>query len=83
MKDNTKYSRCIAPLHGLAYATPSLVAIAARKIYPHRIQIVDPEKERSRQWGSDIGAIRRLLEGIGPEDVIDEVLGSSGVEAPL
>ncbi|RDL39559.1 Uncharacterized protein BP5553_03899 [Venustampulla echinocandica] len=78
-----KLTKCIAPLHGLSYATPSLVAIAARKIYPHRIQIVEPEKERSRQWGSDVGAVRTLLEGIGPEDVIDEVLGSSGVEAPL
>jgi hypothetical protein len=78
-----KLARCLAPLHGLAYATPSLVALAARKIYLHRIQIVKPEKERSMQWGSDLDAVATLLEGIGAEDVIEDVLGSYGVEAPL
>jgi len=78
-----KLIRCLAPLHGLAYATPSLVALATRKIYLHRIQIVKPEKERSMQWGSDLEAVATLLEGVGAEDVIEDVLGSSGAEAPL
>jgi MoxR-like ATPase len=78
-----KLTRCLAPFHGLDYATPSLVALAARKIYLHRIQIVKPEKERSMQWGSDVDAVATLLEGIGAEDVIEDVLGSSGAEAPL
>lgn len=80
---NIDKSRCLAPLHNLTYATPSLIALAARKIYLHRIQIVRPENERSMQWGSDLDAISALLEGIGPEDVIEEVLGSAGAEAPL
>jgi len=61
--------------------TPSLVALAARKIYPHRIAITAPEDERSMQYGSDLTAITALLEGITPEAVIEEVLAA--VEAPL
>lgn len=76
-------SRCLVPLHDLTYATPSLMALAARKIYLHRIHIVKPEKERSMQWGSDLNAIKTLLEGIGAEDVIEDVLGITGAEAPL
>ncbi|KAF7916851.1 hypothetical protein BELL_0620g00030 [Botrytis elliptica] len=78
-----KLVRCLAPLHGLPYATPSLIALAARKIYLHRIEIVSPERERSMQWGSDLDAIREMLDGIGPEEVIEDVLGSAGAEAPL
>lgn len=33
-------ARCLAPLNGLDFVTPSLVAIAARKVYPHRIDLV-------------------------------------------
>ena len=75
--------RCLPPLHNLAYATPSLIALAARKIYPHRIHIVQPEKERSLQWGSDLDAVAAMLEDIRAEDVIEDVLGISGAEAPL
>ncbi|TVY71344.1 hypothetical protein LSUE1_G008451 [Lachnellula suecica] len=78
-----KLARCLAPLHNLSYATPSLIALAARKIYPHRIHIVKPEKERSMQWGSDVDAIAALLDGIGAEDVIEDALGTVGAETPL
>jgi hypothetical protein len=78
-----KLTRSLAPLHDLSYATPSLVALAARKIYLHRIHIVKPEEERSMQWGSDLDAVTTLLEDIGPEDVIEDILGSSGAETPL
>lgn len=61
--------------------TPSLVALAARKVYLHRIQIVSPEKERSMQWGSELAAIKTLLHDFGPEDVIEEVLDM--VAAPV
>jgi hypothetical protein len=71
----------LAPLHGLTYITPSLVALAARKIYAHRIVITSPERERSMQWGSSLEAVKAVLEGVTPEDVIEEVLQS--VEAPL
>ena len=71
----------LAPLHGLDYVSPSLVALAARKIYPHRIIITSPENERSMQWGSSLEAVKAVLEGVTVEDVIEEVLQS--VEAPL
>ncbi|KAL8768886.1 MAG: hypothetical protein Q9209_004940 [Squamulea sp. 1 TL-2023] len=73
--------RCLAPLHGLDYVTPSLVAIAARKIYPHRIILTIPERDRSLQYGSDLAAVRAALEGVTPESIIEDVLVS--VEAPL
>ncbi|KAI1414531.1 hypothetical protein F5Y13DRAFT_158736 [Hypoxylon sp. FL1857] len=74
-------SKCLAALHGLDYVTPSLVGLAVKKVYPHRIRIVTPERERSMQWGSDLAAVEALLEGVNAEYVIEEVLGL--VEAPL
>ncbi|KAL9116944.1 MAG: hypothetical protein Q9187_006523 [Circinaria calcarea] len=73
--------QCLAPLHNLEYVTPSLVALAARKIYRHRITIVAPEHERSMQYGSDLTAVAALLEGVTAEQVIEEVLAM--VEVPL
>jgi MoxR-like ATPase len=74
-------SKYLAPLHGLDYVTPSLVALAARKIYPHRIIIAAPEMERSMQWGSELDAVRVLLDEVTPESVIAVVLNT--VETPL
>ncbi|OTB18093.1 hypothetical protein K445DRAFT_55665 [Daldinia sp. EC12] len=73
--------KCLAALHGLDFVTPSLVALAVKKIYPHRIRIAAPGQERSMQWGSDLSAIEALLEGMDAEYVIEDVL--SIVEAPL
>ncbi|KAI0376658.1 hypothetical protein F5Y04DRAFT_266019 [Hypomontagnella monticulosa] len=76
-----KLARCLAALHGLDYVTPSLVALAVKKVYPHRIRISPPERERSMQWGSDLAAVEALLDGVDAEYVIEDVLGM--VEAPL
>ncbi|KAI9763293.1 MAG: hypothetical protein M1840_000775 [Geoglossum simile] len=73
--------QCLAPLHSLTYVTPSLVGLAARKVYPHRILVATPETERSMQWGSDYNAVAAMLEGITPDEIVDEVL--SMVEVPL
>jgi hypothetical protein len=74
--------RSMAVLHGLDYVTPALVVLALRKIYLHRIRIVrDPSKERSVQWGSEVAAIEQLLEGVGPEEVMEEVVEL--VDAPV
>ncbi|KAK3984804.1 hypothetical protein QBC44DRAFT_336370 [Cladorrhinum sp. PSN332] len=73
-------AKSLAPLHGLDYVTPSLIALAAKKAYLHRLKVVDsPEKERSVQWGSDVAAVEILLDGIGPEDIIEDVLGMVAV----
>lgn len=73
--------RCLAALHRLDFVTPALVGLAARKVYLHRIQLTPPEKERSMQWGSKLEAVEALLEDIGSEDVIEDVLGM--VTAPV
>ncbi|MCJ1363571.1 hypothetical protein MMC16_002678 [Acarospora aff. strigata] len=73
--------RCLAPMHSLTYVTPSLVALAARKVYPHRIYVTSPQNERSMQYGSELAAVTAMLEGITPELIIDEVL--TAVEVPL
>jgi MoxR-like ATPase len=74
-------SHALAPLHGLSYVSPSLVALAARKVYPHRIVLEHPENERTMMWGSDVRAVRALLEGLTVDEVIEDVLGN--VEMPL
>ncbi|KAG6038519.1 hypothetical protein E4U41_004136 [Claviceps citrina] len=76
-----KLTRCLASLHSLDYVTPALVGLAARKTYLHRIRVTAPEDERSLQWGSDLRAVAALLDGVGPEQVIDDVL--SIVTAPI
>lgn len=76
-----KLMRCLAPLHKLDYVTPALVGLAARKVYLHRIRITAPEKERSMQWGSKLEAVEAMLEDVGPEEVIEDVLEM--VTAPL
>jgi hypothetical protein len=68
-------------LHGIDYVTPSLVSLAARKIYPHRLVITTPENERSTQWGSSVEAVAELLDGITVDDVVEDVLQT--VQAPL
>ncbi|EME85265.1 uncharacterized protein MYCFIDRAFT_210187 [Pseudocercospora fijiensis CIRAD86] len=74
-------SMALASLHGLDYVSPSLVALAARKIYPHRLVLATEKTERSLLWGSDPRAIRHLMQTVTVEDAIENVLGS--VEAPL
>lgn len=77
----TWMSSILPCLHGLNYIPPSLVTLAVRKVFAHRIVIATPETERSMQWGSDRGAVEEALEGMTPERVIEEVLAS--VEVPL
>jgi len=74
-------SHVLAPLHGLSYVSPSLVSLAARKVYPHRIVLAHPENERTIMWGSDVRAVRAFMEGLTVEDVVEDVLGN--VEMPL
>jgi len=35
------------------------------------------------QWGSDLDVVKELLEEVGPEEVIEDILGTSGPEVPL
>lgn len=74
-------SRCLASLHGLDYVTPSIVALAAKKVYRHRIIVASPEEDRSLLYGSDEAAVSKLLKGVNPDIIIENVLGD--IEAPL
>lgn len=60
--------------------SPSLVVLAAKKAYLHRIEIVQPQNERSLQWGSDLEAVTEILNGVGAEEVIDDAIET--VEVP-
>lgn len=73
--------RCLAPLHGIDYLTPSLIALAAKKVYRHRIVLAAPEDDRSLQYGSDPNAVFQLLKDATSDTIIDSVIGE--VEAPL
>ncbi|KAJ6789705.1 hypothetical protein PWT90_00569 [Aphanocladium album] len=73
--------RNLAPLHKLDFVTPALVGLAARKVYLHRIRITAPDKERSMQWGSTLPAVEAMLQDVGPEEVLDEVM--TMVTAPV
>ncbi|KIV87871.1 hypothetical protein PV11_03389 [Exophiala sideris] len=67
-------SKYLAPFHGIDYVTPSLIALAAKKIYPHRLVIATPHRERSTQYGTDVATARDLLRDLDPETVIQNVL---------
>jgi hypothetical protein len=73
--------KSLAPLHRSDFVTPALVGLAVRKVYLHRIRITAPDRERSIYWGSKLEAVQALLEGVGPEEVIEDVLEM--VTAPI
>jgi len=74
-------AKYLAPLHGIGFVTPSLVMLAARKVYPHRIVIAEPGRERSMQYGSDLATIAELLDGLTPPEVIEAALNT--VQCPI
>lgn len=73
--------RILAPLHSLAFVPPSLVALAAPRIYRHRIAMVKPEDEPSTSWGSRVEDVRKAMRGWTVEMVIEDVLEK--VQRPL
>jgi hypothetical protein len=72
--------RHLAPLHGIDFVTPSLIGLAAKKVFPHRITIALPARDRSLQYGSHVEAVKQYLDGLQPDDVIETVLEK--VECP-
>lgn len=61
--------------------TPTLVSLAATKVYTHRIEIVHKvEDERSMQWGSDHDAVARTLKTASVDRCIEETI--VGLEVP-
>ncbi|OCT45134.1 hypothetical protein CLCR_05862 [Cladophialophora carrionii] len=74
-------AKYLAPFHGIDYVTPSLVALAAKKIYPHRIIMATPSRERSTQYGTDLASAHDLLNDLDPDEVIQNVLDT--IECPI
>jgi hypothetical protein len=72
--------RFLAPFHGIDYVTPSLVALAAKKIYNHRIVIATPTRERSTQYGTDLATAADVVSDLDAEKVIQNVLDT--IECP-
>ena len=73
--------RALAVLHGLPYVTPSLVALAVQKTYPHRLILATSETEMSLRWGSDPAAVAQNMKGVTSQSAILAVLDT--VETPL
>ncbi|KAJ6037143.1 hypothetical protein N7540_001422 [Penicillium herquei] len=69
-----QFARLLAPLHGIDYLTPSIVALAARKVFRHRIVVASTEDDRSLQYGSNREAISHILADVTPESILDGVL---------
>lgn len=70
----TQFDRFLAPLHGIDYLTPSIVALAARKVFRHRIVVTAPGQDRSLQYGSDMVAVSHALADVTPDSILDGVL---------
>lgn len=73
-------ARFLAPLHGIDYLTPSIVALAARKVFRHRIVVATPDDDRSLQYGSGLEAVSSVLVDVTPESILDGVLA---LEPPI
>ncbi|EXJ63344.1 uncharacterized protein A1O5_11665 [Cladophialophora psammophila CBS 110553] len=73
-------AKYLAPFHGIDYVTPSLVALAAKKIYAHRIIMATSSRERSTQYGTDLVSAQDLLNDLDPDIVIQNVLDT--IERP-
>lgn len=69
-------AKYLAPLHGIDFVTPSLVALAARKVYTHRIVMASTIRDRSMQYGSEPEAVTELLQELTPQEIIENVLNA-------
>ncbi|EXJ84033.1 hypothetical protein A1O3_04700 [Capronia epimyces CBS 606.96] len=73
-------AKYLAPFHGIDYVTPALITLAAKKVYPHRIIMASPTRERSTQYGTNVTTARDLLRDLDPHTVLQHVLDT--VECP-
>lgn len=81
VKDFDLLVRALCTLHDYQYATPSIVAIAARKVFPLKIELCHPEDEPTLNYGGDINIITNWLKKWDQSLIIEDVLNN--VEPPL
>ena len=68
-------------MHGIDYLTPSIIVLATKKVFLHRIVLAKPEDDRSLQYGSDLEAVAQVLSNVTPETILDNVL--SEIDVPV
>ncbi|KAK1145298.1 hypothetical protein N8T08_004459 [Aspergillus melleus] len=73
-------SKLLSTLHGIDYITPSIVALAAKKVFRHRIIVAKPEDDRSLQYGSDLKTVSQVLAYATPDTILESVLA---LETPI
>ncbi|KAK2780002.1 hypothetical protein FQN52_002302 [Onygenales sp. PD_12] len=71
-------ARCLAPLQRTDFIVPSLVDVAARRVYRHRIAVAEPGNDRSLMYGSTFKAVDMVLAEATPEAIIEESLPFPG-----
>lgn len=74
IKFTDQTNRLLAPLHGIDFLTPSIVALAARKVFRHRIIVTAPEEDRSLHYGSNLRAVSHVLADVTPDSILNGVL---------
>lgn len=65
----------------MQYSTPSVVALAAKKVYRHRLILSSPHEERSMQYGSAIAAVNGVLRELTADGIVEAVINS--IACPL
>lgn len=71
--------RLLSLLHGIDYVTPSIIILAAKKVFLHRIVVATPEDDRSLQYGSDLDAVAEVLSHVTPDTILNNVLAEIDV----
>jgi MoxR-like ATPase len=73
--------RVLCVLNSSSFATPTLISLAARTLFPLKIELVTVQDEPSLHYGSDINLLKKWLPKWNAEMVIEDVL--TAVPSPL
>lgn len=80
-RDFEQLVRILCVFGNLKYATPQIVATAARLILPLKIVLIEPEDEPTLCYGGDIDVVRRWLKNWDSDLVVETVIDR--LSAPL
>lgn len=80
-KDLDTMVRGLTVMHNLPYATPSIVKMAARKVFPLKIEICEPTDEPTLHYGGDVKLITKYMQKWDQNMIIENVLEK--VEPPV
>lgn len=81
VRDFSLFVRLMCVLNGSEYATPSVIAVAARKLLPSAVHIASPDFEPSLAYGSDYKLIEEYVTSWDGALVVEDVLNR--VKAPV